>query len=73
MDLMQRGFRSPGSGFRNLLALIGGLLKKTYSGLKPRGSDFGLQRMCPFCGLITPRHKASCLECGHALEKVPVG
>jgi hypothetical protein len=26
--------------------------------------DFGSQRMCPFCGLITSRRKRCCLECG---------
>jgi hypothetical protein len=26
------------------------------------------QRMCPFCGLITPRHKKWCLECGKSLK-----
>ena len=29
---------------------------------------FGSQRMCPFCGLITPRRKACCLECGKSLK-----
>ena len=27
-------------------------------------AGFQLQRMCPSCGLITSRLKASCLECG---------
>jgi hypothetical protein len=26
------------------------------------------QRMCPFCGLITPRNKTCCLECGKSLK-----
>jgi hypothetical protein len=28
----------------------------------------GPQRMCPFCGLITSRHKTCCLECGRSLK-----
>jgi hypothetical protein len=30
--------------------------------------DFGSQRMCPFCGLITSRRKTCCLECGKTLK-----
>jgi transposase len=30
--------------------------------------DFGSQRMCPFCGLITSRRKTCCLECGKSLK-----
>jgi hypothetical protein len=32
--------------------------------LKPQLAGVGSQRMCPACGLITPRRKTSCLECG---------
>jgi|SRR5450755_3453149 hypothetical protein len=32
------------------------------------GGDFGSQRMCPFCGLITSSRKAHCLECGKVLK-----
>ena len=32
--------------------------------LKPRNEFVGSQRMCPFCGLITPRSRRLCLECG---------
>jgi predicted amidophosphoribosyltransferase len=28
------------------------------------------QRMCPSCGLITPRSKAHCMECGKPLTVV---
>jgi hypothetical protein len=31
---------------------------------------FRPQRMCPFCGLITSRAKAFCLECGKPLREV---
>ena len=47
-------------------ASLGTLLKK----LKPRVSEVRLQRMCPFCGLITPRAKRICLECGKSLSAV---
>ena len=33
---------------------------------KPQVTPSGSQRMCPNCGLITPRLKAHCLECGVA-------
>ena len=32
--------------------------------------NFPAQRMCPFCGLITARSKAFCLECGKSLGEV---
>jgi hypothetical protein len=32
--------------------------------------QFPSQRMCPFCGLITARSKAFCLECGKSLQEV---
>ena len=35
--------------------------------LKPAKGQVGTQRMCPFCGLITPRAKRFCLECGKSL------
>jgi len=28
------------------------------------------QRMCPFCGLITPRSKRFCLECGKSFGEI---
>ncbi len=38
--------------------------------MKPLAAGSGLQRMCPHCGLITSRLKASCLECGKAFTAV---
>ena len=38
---------------------------KQFVGMAPGG--FTPQRMCPFCGLITSRSKALCLECGKSL------
>jgi hypothetical protein len=39
---------------------------------KPKAvtQGYGSQRMCPFCGLITPRSKRLCLECGKSLVAV---
>jgi hypothetical protein len=36
-------------------------------------AGYASQRMCPACGLITPRAKAACLECGKVLVTAPVG
>jgi hypothetical protein len=32
--------------------------------LRPQMAGYASQRMCPACGLITPRSKAACMECG---------
>ncbi len=37
---------------------------------KPQMAGYASQRMCPACGLITPRAKAACLECGKVLVSV---
>lgn len=36
--------------------------------IKPGNRDSGSQRMCPFCGLITPRRQACCVECGKSFK-----
>ncbi|MGO9087563.1 MAG: hypothetical protein ACLQBK_20290 [Candidatus Sulfotelmatobacter sp.] len=38
--------------------------------LKPQAARLGSLRMCPSCGLITSRLKASCMECGKPLTAV---
>jgi hypothetical protein len=53
--------------FRGLRASIAALLRKRL-GMEPRAGDFASQRMCPFCGLITPRYETCCLECGRVLS-----
>jgi len=53
--------------FRSLRAFLAASLRKSL-GIAPRGGDFASQRMCPFCGLITPRHGTLCLECGKSLK-----
>ena len=40
--------------------------------MKPQMAGYASQRMCPACGLITPRAKAACLECGKVLVSAPV-
>ena len=56
------------------LARLRGLLTKTAAsvsrlfGMVPRDGHFQRQRMCPFCGLITPRRERCCLECGRLLS-----
>jgi hypothetical protein len=52
---------------RTLLALVAPSLRKFFS-MKPHIGDFASQRMCPFCGLITPRYKTCCLECGKSFK-----
>jgi hypothetical protein len=41
---------------------------------KPKApvAEYGSQRMCPSCGLITSRSKAYCLECRQSLAAVSV-
>jgi ribosomal protein S27AE len=55
------------SRVRTLLGLLPALLRKLFR-MKPREEEFTPQRMCPFCGLITARHKRFCLECGKSLK-----
>jgi hypothetical protein len=53
--------------YRIRMRVLKASVSKLLSSLKPSGRGFAAQRMCPFCGLITPRAKASCLECGKSL------
>jgi hypothetical protein len=55
------------SRLRRRLAFIADLLRKLLVILTPEALEVPSQRMCPFCGLITSRHKTSCLECGKSL------
>ncbi len=50
--------------FGVLIALLTIRLLYRMRKLKPQIAGYGTQRMCPSCGLITSRLKASCLECG---------
>lgn len=55
------------SRVRGSLGFVSALAKKLV-GMKPRDNEFATQRMCPFCGLITPRGKVHCLECGKSFK-----
>ncbi len=54
---------------RRLLEFVGDELKKLFA-RETHPGKFPSQRMCPFCGLITARSKAFCLECGKSLREV---
>jgi hypothetical protein len=46
-------------------------LTKLFRIVKPEATEVRSQRMCPFCGLITPRAERHCLECGKSLRGEP--
>ena len=52
---------------RRLRAFTAASLRKVL-GMEANDGDFASQRMCPFCGLITPRYETCCLECGKAFK-----
>jgi hypothetical protein len=52
---------------RSLHAFLAASLRKLL-GMEPHDGDFTSQRMCPSCGLITPRYETCCLECGKLLH-----
>jgi hypothetical protein len=56
--------------FGLLIVLFTILLLHWMRRLKPQLAGFQSQRMCPSCGLITSRLKASCLECGKPFTAV---
>jgi hypothetical protein len=65
MEPVLRSFRNR---LRRRLIPVTGFLRKLLGMLTPRAQEVRSQRMCPFCGLITSRHKTSCLECGRVLK-----
>jgi transposase len=56
--------------FRRRLAFLMAWFGKLLAIVVPQARRVRTQTMCPFCGLITPRYKMSCLECGKSLEPV---
>jgi predicted amidophosphoribosyltransferase len=56
--------------FGLLIVLFTILLLYWIRRLKPQLAGFQSQMMCPSCGLITSRSKASCLECGKPFSAV---
>jgi hypothetical protein len=65
---MAPNFRRLLNRLRSKVAVIADLLIASGATPKLEGQPFRAQRMCPFCGLITPRQKRCCLECGKALK-----
>ncbi|MFZ0859907.1 MAG: hypothetical protein ABR881_00795 [Candidatus Sulfotelmatobacter sp.] len=55
------------ANLRSLRAFLAASLRKLLK-MEAHDGDFASQRMCPFCGLITPRHETCCLECGRSLK-----
>ena len=53
-----------------LIVLFIILLLRWMRRLKPEIAGFQSQRMCPSCGLITPRSKTNCLNCGKPFTAV---
>jgi hypothetical protein len=68
---MEPALRPFGNWLRRRLAFITDLFGKPLRVVAPQAREVRSQRMCPFCGLITPRHKACCLECGKSLAPAP--
>jgi hypothetical protein len=65
MEINIRRFRSR---LRARLTSAADRFSERLAMLRPGDKDSGSQRMCPFCGLITPRRKACCLECGKSFK-----
>jgi len=69
MERTLRGYRD--RWLKKLTAIRASFANAFSAVASPTG--FSTQRMCPFCGLITPRAKRSCLECGRSLAPVGPG
>lgn len=52
---------------RRRLSSIAAYLMRLLVMLTPQAKEGRAQRICPFCGLITSRHR-KCLECGKSLK-----
>jgi hypothetical protein len=52
--------------FRKRLAGIADSWSSRIPTIRATAQKFEPQRMCPFCNLITPRSRRSCVECGKA-------
>jgi len=52
---------------RSLCGFLAASVRKIL-GMEPHDGDFASQRMCPFCGLITPRYETCCVECGKSFK-----
>ena len=64
---MEPALRRLRDRFSRRLVAFATSISKLFATLTPPVRGYASQRMCPFCGLITPRSKSSCLECGKSL------
>src|ERR1700721_2055440 len=62
--LMARTFDELREGVRRWIARTRAARRKRFESLRLPARRVASPRMCPFCGLLTPRSKSSCLECG---------
>jgi len=70
-SLMESVLRQFRDRFRRKIAAVTASISKLFATLTPPVRGYASQRMCPFCGLITPRSQSSCLECGKSLAPAP--
>ena len=52
------------------MPLLMNFLRKLFGIFRLQAEEVRPQRMCPFCGLITPRAKSFCLECKRPLRPI---
>jgi hypothetical protein len=64
---MKPALRDLRNQLRRRLAPAREMLGKVLAILTPQMREVRTQRMCPFCGLVTPSSNRSCLECGKTL------
>jgi len=61
---MARTFDELRNGVRRWVVRFGASMRRRFT-LQPRQQRaWASPRMCPFCGLLTPKANSSCLECG---------
>jgi hypothetical protein len=74
MHLMSGEFMEPTLRFRNRVRRWLKSVREQFTAgvadMRSRGQDAPTQRICPSCGLITPRSKRLCLECGKPFKQV---
>src|SRR5579864_5999155 len=69
MDPVLGRFRSR---LRRKFAIVLDKFRELMAAGQSTSQGFASQRMCPFCGLITPRSKPACLECGKSPSSLPL-
>jgi hypothetical protein len=61
---MGRTFDEVRDDVRRRLVRMADFLSQRFASQPRRQRVWASPRMCPFCGLLTPKAKSSCLECG---------